>query len=134
MKNKHIGSSLQSFYEELGEWEAVKAGAEKKIKTMKELVEGPPLLCPICERPNYRPSDHHMVPRSRGGKSTETICCDCHRAIHSSFSNKELEETFHTVEALLTNETFAKMIKFISKQDPGGRVSTKKSKERLKKK
>ncbi len=131
MKNKHEGSTLQSLFEETGEWEEVKAGAEKKIMTMKELVNGPPLLCPICERPNYRPSDHHMVPRSKGGKSTETICCDCHRAIHACFTNKELEETFHTVETLLTNEPFAKMVKFISKQDPGGRVTTKKSKDRL---
>ena len=100
--------------------------------TIKDLVNGPPLECPICQRPNHRPSDHHMVPRSRGGKATETICCDCHRAIHACFTNKELEETFHTVEALLTNETFSKMINFIAKQDPGGRVSTKKSKNRLK--
>jgi 5-methylcytosine-specific restriction endonuclease McrA len=99
--------------------------------TIKDLVMGPPLLCPICERPNYHPSDHHMVPRSRGGKSTETICADCHKSIHACFTNKELEETFHTVEALLTNEMFSGMIRFISKQDPGGRVTTRKSKDRL---
>jgi hypothetical protein len=99
--------------------------------TMKDLKDGPPLLCPICERPNYHPSDHHMVPRSRGGKSTETICQDCHKAIHACFTNKELEETFHTVEALLTNEMFAGMVKFIAKQDPGGKVTTRKSKDRL---
>lgn len=99
--------------------------------TIKDIVNGPPLLCPICERPNYHPSDHHMVPRSRGGKSTETICGDCHKAIHTCFTNKELEETFHTVEVLLTNEMFVGMVKFISKQDPGGKVTTRKSKDRL---
>lgn len=99
--------------------------------TIKEMLAEQPLLCPICERPNYYPSDHHMVPRSRGGKSTETICADCHRAIHAHFTNKELEETYHTPEALLSNELFAKQIKFIAKQDPGGRTKTKKNKERL---
>ncbi len=99
--------------------------------TMKDLKEGPPLLCPICDRPNYFPSDHHMVPKSRGGKTTETICEDCHKAIHAHFTNKELEETYHTPEALLSHEGFAKQIKFLSKQDPGGRSKTKKNKDRL---
>lgn len=78
--------------------------------TLKDIANGPPLLCPICERPNYHPSDHHMVPRSRGGKSTETICADCHKAIHAHF---------------------AKQVKFLSKQDPAGRTKTKKNKDRL---
>ena len=99
--------------------------------TIKDLVQGPPLLCPICDRPNYFPSDHHMVPKSRGGKTTETICSDCHKAIHAHFTNKELEETYHTPEALLAHEGFAKQVKFISKQDPGGRTKTKKNKDRL---
>lgn len=104
---------------------------DKKIPTLKELVAPPPLACPICERPNYFPSDHHMVPKSRGGKTTETICEDCHKSIHAFFTNKELEETYHTPEALLTNEAFAKHIKWLSKQDPGGRSKTKKNKDRL---
>lgn len=88
--------------------------------------------CPICGRPNYHPSDHHMVPKSRGGRTTKTICADCHRSIHSLFTNKELEEKYNTPEILLANEDFARMIKFISKQDPRGRVTTKKSKDRIK--
>lgn len=52
----------------------------RDIPTIKEL-QNVPHICPICERPNYYPSDHHMVPRSRGGKTTETICRDCHKAI-----------------------------------------------------
>jgi hypothetical protein len=136
MNNKHLGSTLQSFFEELGEWEEIKARAEEQIKkmekkpTIKEMLAAPPLQCPICERPNYHPSDHHMVPRSRGGKTTETICQDCHKAIHAVFTNKELESTYHTVDALMGNEEFAKMAKFISKQDPAGKVTTRKSKRR----
>lgn len=104
---------------------------ERKIPTLKDLQEGPPLECPICERPNYYPSDHHMVPKSQGGRTTETICRDCHKAIHAVFTNKELAETYHTPEALLSNEVFAKMIKFIAKQDPGGKTTIKKNKNRL---
>jgi hypothetical protein len=107
---------------------------ENTKPTLKDIANGPPLLCPICERPNYHPSDHHMVPRSRGGKSTETICADCHRACHACFSNKELETTFNTIEKLLSNETFAGTVKFIAKQDPAGKIKTKNSKDRSKKK
>lgn len=103
----------------------------KEKPTIKDLVTAKPLPCPICDRPNMHPSDHHMVPKSRGGRTTETICSDCHKAIHAMFTNKELEETYHTPEALLANVDFAKMVKFISKQDPGGRITTKKNKDRL---
>ena len=68
------------------------------------------------------PSDHHLVPACRGGKSTLCICQDCHRAVHVVFTNKELEREYDTVEALLGNDKFKKMVAFISKQDPGGRV------------
>jgi hypothetical protein len=85
--------------------------------------------CPLCQRPNLRPSDHHLVPRSRGGKSTATICRDCHLAVHAQFSNKELEKEYNSVDALLANERFAKTVKFISKQDPGGKVRTAISKD-----
>lgn len=47
------------------------------------LVEQIPDPCPLCTRPNYFPSDHHLVPKSRGGKVTKTICSDCHRMIHA---------------------------------------------------
>lgn len=76
--------------------------------------------CPLCGRPNYNPSDHHLVPKSRGGKVTETVCSDCHRAIHAMFSNKELERQYNTCEALLSHEKFSRMASFISKQN--GRV------------
>jgi hypothetical protein len=60
---------------------------QKTIPTIKELVNTPD-PCPLCELPNYRPTDHHLVPRSRGGKVTATLCADCHRAIHVVFTNK----------------------------------------------
>lgn len=96
-------------------------------KTMKELAAeaaiGGVLPCPLCRRPNHRPSDHHLVPKARGGKVTQTICMDCHRAIHATFSNKELERSFNTVEALMAHEGFAKMVAFIAKQDGRVRVT-----------
>jgi hypothetical protein len=81
--------------------------------------------CPLCGREVQRVSDHHLTPRSRGGKETLPICLDCHKSVHAFFTNKELEDTYHTVEALLGDEKFAKHMKWFSKQDPNRRYKTK---------
>lgn len=94
-----------------------------KKPTLADLKSPPPLPCPLCERPNLNPSNHHMIPKSRGGKVTKTICIDCHKAIHSVFTNKELEEKYNNVDELMLHDQFSKMVKFISKQDPGGKVN-----------
>lgn len=98
------------------------------MRTVQKLAVDPD-PCPVCARPNFYPSDHHMVPKSRGGRATETICRDCHKAVHALFSNKDLEKTYHTVDALLGNEAFAKMVKFIAKQDPTRKQAFKRSKD-----
>lgn len=90
--------------------------------------------CPLCNRDNHKPSDHHLIPKCRGGGSKDTvcICADCHSAIHALFSNKELESQYNTVESLLAHEKFSKTAKFISKQDPFGKTKTVRSKEHQK--
>lgn len=89
-----------------------------------------PAPCPLCERPTYRASDHHMVPKSRGGKATTTLCTDCHRAIHATFSNKQLEKEYRTVEALLAHEGFRRMVQFIARQQGHVRVVTARDQRR----
>lgn len=97
----------------------------KTIPTIKELVNTPD-PCPLCERPNYRPTNHHLVPRSRGGKVTATLCADCHRAIHVVFTNKELEREYNTVDALMAHERFAKMVRYIAKQNGKVKMTARK--------
>ena len=49
--------------------------------------------CPLCQRPlEPGPSvdEHHLVPRSEGGKSKALIYRICHRKIHATFSEREL--------------------------------------------
>lgn len=58
------------------------------------------LTCPLCSRLNYHPSDHHLVPRSRGGTETTPLCEDCHRAIHLFLTNESLARRYNTVAAL----------------------------------
>lgn len=86
--------------------------------------------CPLCGRPNYHPSDHHLVPKSRGGTETATLCRDCHKAIHATFSNRELERDYHTREALLAHQELRAMVAFIARQDPGGVVRVRRTRAR----
>lgn len=82
--------------------------------------------CPLCLRdiPEKNLSDHHLVPKSRGGKETLAICVDCHRQLHALFTNKQLADDFNTVDAIMADERFAKFAKWVSKR-PAERRMTK---------
>lgn len=77
-------------------------------------------VCPLCERLVEEVSDHHLVPKSRGGRSTQPVCPDCHRMIHVLYDNKRLETELHSVAALQAEERFAKYLSWIRKR-PGHR-------------
>jgi hypothetical protein len=100
--------------------------------TLKELLAlaAQPQPCPLCKRTGQKPSDHHLVPKSRGGRTTETLCVDCHRAIHTVLDNKSLEREYSTVEALMSHEVLAKMIHFIAQQDGKVRMPRRKKRGR----
>lgn len=53
------------------------------------------------------------------------ICRDCHDAIHEFFSLKELEREYSSLESLLSRDTFARAVQFLSRQNPRQRLSTK---------
>lgn len=67
-------------------------------------------------------SDHHLIPRSRGGKETLTICSDCHRQVHALFTNKQLDHEFNSVEAIMADERFAKYVKWVAKRPADRRM------------
>jgi hypothetical protein len=79
-----------------------------------------PKHCPLCERDVSELSDHHLVPKSRGGRTTEAICLDCHRMIHVLYDNRTLADALGTVEALQAEPRFAKYLAWISRR-PGNR-------------
>jgi len=85
-------------------------------------------MCPLCGRDGVKMSDHHLVPRSRGGRDTEAICNDCHSQIHALYTNKRLEEEFGSVESLLSDESFQKFLKWVAKKPPGRRYKARRAK------
>jgi hypothetical protein len=76
-----------------------------------------------------RLTNHHLVPRTRGGQDGPTvrICSDCHDAIHEMFSNKELAERFPSLAALRADERFARHLRWLSRQRPDRRFPTRRA-------
>jgi len=74
--------------------------------------------CPLCGRiasdPNLM-TEHHLIPKCRGGTYKVPICVDCHRQIHALFSNKQLEG-FDRIETLLADPAVAKFAKWVAKR------------------
>ena len=72
--------------------------------------------CPLCDRQVPEVTEHHLVPKSRGGRTTEPICLDCHRMIHVLYDNKRLEQELFSVAALQAEERFARYLRWIRKR------------------
>ena len=77
-------------------------------------------------------SRHHLIPKSRGGRYSETILIHniCHQKIHSVFTEKQLKQEYNTVEALKGHEAIQKFIKWVSKKDPEFYQSNKRMKRK----
>lgn len=80
-------------------------------------------VCPLCKRELIHHNDHHLVPKSMGGKDVLDCCRDCHKAIHAMLPHKELKRYYHTVDRLLEHELLKKMIDWIAKQAPTSTIS-----------
>jgi hypothetical protein len=78
-----------------------------------------PKLCPLCGRglvPGKSIDEHHLLPKSQGGRETHTIHRICHRKIHATFTEKELARSFATWAALQAHEDIAAFIVWVQKK------------------
>ena len=88
------------------------------------------LICFLCGRPlGARVEWHHPVPRSRGGRHTEPIHPICHRAIHATFTNKELERSFASADALRAHPDMRPFLRWIEDKDPDFDAPTRKARD-----
>lgn len=77
--------------------------------------------CPLCGRemvPGPTINDHHLIPRSKGGKRIPPITMHvvCHRKIHSVFTDNELSNYYNTFERLREHEQIISFIKWVGKK------------------
>lgn len=73
--------------------------------------------CPLCGRPlgTRLVEDHHLIPKTFRGKVTARVHKMCHQKIHATFSERELNQHYHTFDRLLEHEQIRKFVVWISK-------------------
>lgn len=76
------------------------------------------MKCGLCNRElgEVLVEEHHLIPKMKKGKETEPIHRICHRKIHATFTEKELDIYYHTFERLREHEAMQKFIKWVSKK------------------
>ena len=73
--------------------------------------------CPLCGRamvPGASVDEHHLLPKSCGGKTKELVHRICHRKIHATFSERELGKDFHTWAALRQHPEIATFVSWVA--------------------
>lgn len=88
-------------------------------------------ICPLCNRSDVPFERHHLKTHRKDADDMEKICGDCHKAIHRLFSNTELRTSrfgVDSIEGLLSNEHFLKIVEFIKKLSKGKRLDMKRGK------
>ena len=86
--------------------------------------------CFLCARPLGRRIEwHHPVPKSRGGRETVPVHPICHRTIHRTLSNKELERDFASAAALRAHPDIARFIDWIRNKDADFHAPTRRGRQ-----
>jgi 5-methylcytosine-specific restriction endonuclease McrA len=88
--------------------------------------------CGLCGRVVESRTRHHLIPRSRHGNKrvrraftreelhrTVPLCPACHRQVHRSLSEKELERGYNTVAALLSHPEISRFVRWIQDKPHG---------------
>lgn len=103
-----------------------------KLTTLGEQVDKD-VDCPLCERsiPPSQRDEHHLVPKSHGGKQTVVLHRICHRQIHALFSETELARRLNSVECLRASEELQPFIRWV-KTKPGEFYERTSKSQRLK--
>lgn len=91
--------------------------------------------CGLCGRPMIAgPSveEHHLLPRSQGGKETVPLHRVCHRKIHAELSEKELARGYTTLDALRAHPDIAAFIHWVARKPPEFTAVTFRAKDHVK--
>lgn len=96
------------------------------------MIEQEVLTCPLCLHGYDRRelTKHHLVPKSRGGRETVLLCRACHRQLHATFTEKELERRYPTVASLLDAEELRPYLSWVRRRKPTKRVAVKAAKRK----
>ncbi len=75
--------------------------------------------CPLCGRQlvaGKSVDEHHLLPKSQGGREKFLMHRICHRKLHATFTEKELARSFNTWAALQAHEDIAAFVAWVQKK------------------
>ena len=79
--------------------------------------------------PRHHVEAHHLIPKSKGGKSTVLLHSACHNQIHALITETDLANLFNTIESLKTHAGLAKFIDWIKTKPIDFKERVRKSKQ-----
>jgi hypothetical protein len=73
------------------------------------------VTCPLCDRaiPKLQRDEHHLIPKSHGGRITAVLHRICHRQIHAVFTETELARQYNSIELLIQQEEMVGFIEWV---------------------
>ena len=82
--------------------------------------------CWLCGRPlGQRVEYHHPVPKSRGGRDTVPVHPICHRTLHKTLTNRELEKIGDDAVALRGHPDVARFLEWVANKPPDFHAPTR---------
>jgi hypothetical protein len=103
--------------------------AKRRLRLKADQVEGlhrsdlvhaePAQYCPLCSRELVKGAsvdEHHLIPKTEGGRVKALIHRICHRKIHATLTERELATVFFTWEALKAQPELATFIRWVKKK------------------
>jgi 5-methylcytosine-specific restriction endonuclease McrA len=103
---------------------------QKQIALDKPIIKpATAVICPICDRaiPDSQKDAHHLIPKSKGGKTTEYLHRICHKQIHALFTETELAQQYHHAQILREHPEMRKFIQWVSSKPDAFYEKTRKS-------
>ena len=97
------------------------------------------MMCSCCGRECEQITKHHLIPRTRHQNKkakkdfkdrfaeTIVVCPACHKQIHATFSEKELERQYHALDLIMAHPAMAKFIEWIRKRPEHLRIGARRS-------
>lgn len=91
--------------------------------------------CPLCSRilGSRNVDEHHLIPKTFKGKIKEKLHRICHVKIHATFTERELNNHYHTWQRLKDHEEIKKFIVWVAKKPPEFYDNSKYTKTRRRK-
>ncbi len=89
------------------------------------------LPCPLCGRPlpnDATVDEHHLLPRSKGGRDKHRIHRICHRKIHATLTETELARSYTTWAALQSHQDIAAFVSWVASKAPSYYDNSRRSK------